>query len=262
MARPKPHFKIHLSIDSHKNTAVMWGNVIDRGIYCELGRLSVQKYASKTGNQFHMSTAELMVVTGCATAGAAAVRWKSFLRHCTLGAKALGGYPPITSEALGRHWRVTIRNLAEKQGFVSGNEQECTPTEHRAQNEEQIALTTPSTYKWQRPESAPLLPVETVKNMIAVKPNGVTHTAENVQVWWQWVVPQMLDRGTLAENLGRARPNWWKRLRADDMATARAWISKSIVYEQAAEFDEVANGDPSKPQFTEDEIEEAANALS
>ena len=46
------------------------------------------------------------------------------------------------------------------------------------------------------------------------------------------------------------------------MATARAWISKSIVYEQAAEFDEVANGDPSKPQFTEDEIEEAANALS
>jgi hypothetical protein len=46
------------------------------------------------------------------------------------------------------------------------------------------------------------------------------------------------------------------------MATARAWISKSIVYEQAAEFDEAAEGDSSKPQFTDDEIREAANALS
>jgi hypothetical protein len=99
-----------------------------------------------------MSAAELMVVTGCETAGAAALRWKAFLRHCTLGAKALGGYPPITAEALGRHWRVTIRNLAKKQGFASSNEQERSDTEQRAQNAEQIAFTTPSTYKWQRPE--------------------------------------------------------------------------------------------------------------
>ena len=258
MARPKPHFKIHLSIDSHKNTAVMWANIIDRAIYCELGRLAVQKYASKTGNRFHMSAAELMVVTGCDSAGAASVRWGAFLKHCEAGAKALGGRSPVTAEALGSHWRVAIRNLAKKQGFVSGNGRKPLPTDLRPQNEDQGE----DEYSWQRPESAPLLPVETVKNMVAVKPNGVTHTAENVQVWWQWVVPQMLDRGTEVKNLGRARPNWWKRLRADDMATARAWISKSIVYEQAAEFDEAAEGDSSKPQFTDDEIREAANALS
>jgi len=258
MARPKPHFKIHLSIDSHKNTAVMWANIIDRAIYCELGRLAVQKYASKTGNRFHMSAAELMVVTGCDSAGAASVRWGAFLKHCEAGAKALGGRSPVTAEALGSHWRVAIRNLAKKQGFVSGNGRKPLPTDLRPQNEDQGE----DEYSWQRPESTPLLPHETIENMIAVKPNGVTHTAEDVQVWWQWVVPQMRDRGTLAENVGKARPNWWKRLRPDDISTARSWISKSLSYEQAALFAAAAKREQSKPQFSKEEIEEASDAFA
>ena len=138
MARPKPHFRLHLSIANHRNTAVIWSNIQDRAIYAELGRLAIQKYAAKTNNQFNMSMAELMAVTCCRNAGAAGVRWQSFLSHCRDGAESLGGHCPVTAESLGGHWRVTFRNLAEKHNMRPDNEQKRSPKkeEVRKKNEE------------------------------------------------------------------------------------------------------------------------------
>ena len=127
MARPKPHFRLHLSIASHRNTAVLWSNLQDRAIYAELGRLAIQKYAAKTNNQFNMSMAELMAVTCCRNAGAAGVRWQSFLSHCRDGAESLGGHCPVTAESLGGHWRVTFRNLAEKHNMTKNNQPKRPP---------------------------------------------------------------------------------------------------------------------------------------
>jgi hypothetical protein len=117
VGRLKPAFRLHLSVASHRNTAVIWSNLQDRAMYAELGRLAIQKYAPKTDNQFYLNAAELMAVTGCSTPAAATNRWVAFLGHCRVGAESLGGHSPVTAESLSGHWRVTFRNLAEKHGM-------------------------------------------------------------------------------------------------------------------------------------------------
>ena len=117
MGKVKAHFKTHVSIASHRNTAVMWANLNDRAMYAELGRLAIAKYAADTDNTFWLSSAEMMGVTCCKSPAASAQRIRSFISHCEAGAKQLGGYPPLTVELLSSGWRVTFRNLAKKQGF-------------------------------------------------------------------------------------------------------------------------------------------------
>ena len=147
MGRTKPYFRIHLSIAGHKNTAVIWSNIIDRAIYAELGRLAIVKYAPKTDNTFYLSTKELMVITCTSNAGAAGNRWRAFLEHCQSGAESLGGHSPVTAETLerhsrdgrktvGRHWRVTFRNLAEKHGMGEKKDTEGPPKKKREEGRE------------------------------------------------------------------------------------------------------------------------------
>lgn len=119
MAKVKAHFKLHVSVASHRNTAVIWANPIDRAIYVELGRLAITKFASKTNNTFWLSASEMMGVTCCQSASAAGSRMRAFMRRCVAGAEQLGGSPPLTAEQVGSGWRVTFRNLAKKQGFFS-----------------------------------------------------------------------------------------------------------------------------------------------
>lgn len=121
MGRVRSHFKIHVSIASHRNTAVMWADLECRAIYCELGRLAFDKYAAKTGDIFHVSSNELMAVTGGRNAGAAGAKFRSFLRRCRDGAEALGGRSPLEADTKLGHWRVHFRNFAKKQGVDSKN---------------------------------------------------------------------------------------------------------------------------------------------
>ena len=146
MARTKPYFRVHLSIAGHRNTAVIWSNIIDRAIYAELGRLAMVKYAPKTDDTFYLSTKELMAITCTSNAGAAGVRWRAFLEHCRAGAESLGGQSPVTAESLeshseatgrplGSHWRVTVRNLAEKHGMSEKKDKEGPPKKKREEEE-------------------------------------------------------------------------------------------------------------------------------
>lgn len=117
MSLRKPHFAVHISIASHRNTALLFADVLLRGIYCELGRLAIQKYASKTNDTFTMSTGELEYATGCKTASAAHRRMVRFLTASVVLAQRLGGTAPVVGQRVDDHWVVTIRNLAQKHGM-------------------------------------------------------------------------------------------------------------------------------------------------
>ena len=117
MAKVKSHFKIHTSISSHRNTAVLWSDVADRGMYAEIGRLAMEKFAARTNDRFHLSSVDLMKITGATNPGAASNRWRSLLSRWEVGARSLGGHPPVTAESVGGHWVVTFRNFAAKQGL-------------------------------------------------------------------------------------------------------------------------------------------------
>lgn len=135
MAKVKAHFKTHTSISSHRNTAIIWANLEDRGMYVELGRLAIVKYAAKTGNEFWLSAAEMMGVTCCKSPSASASRVQSFMRRCRDGAEQLGGSSPFTAEMVGSGWRVTFRNLSKKQGFGSGSGKVTEPPDTEAEAE-------------------------------------------------------------------------------------------------------------------------------
>jgi len=137
MARTKPYFRVHLSIASHRNTAGIWSNIIDRSIYCELGRLAIIKYAPKTGDQFFLSSSDLLGITCCDNLGSATVRWKAFLTHCEAGAEALGGHSPVTANPLGRHWQVTFRNLAKKHGMSENKDKDGPPKKKKKKKREE-----------------------------------------------------------------------------------------------------------------------------
>ena len=117
MAKVKSHFKIHTSISSHRNTAVLWSDVADRGMYAELGRLAMEKFAARTNDRFHLSSVDLMRITGAMNPGAANNKWRSLLSRWEVGAKSLGGHSPVTAKSVGGHWVVTFRNFAAKQGL-------------------------------------------------------------------------------------------------------------------------------------------------
>lgn len=138
MARPRPHFRVHVSISNHRNTAVMWRDPMNRGIYCELGRLFIEKYGAKSGDSVNFSAGDMMLITGCSTPSSASKRWQSFVSHCRVGAESLGGHSPVTSESLGSHYRVTFRNFAKKHNMRQENEQERAPKkeERREKKEE------------------------------------------------------------------------------------------------------------------------------
>ena len=128
MAKVKAHFKVHVSIVAHGKTGGFWADPLMRGIYCELGRLAVARYADRTGDSFFISSSELMAVTGCANPGAAVRRMESFVNRCRTDAEPLGKRPATTWEPIGNRWRITLYNLAKKQGFGDRKGAQSEPT--------------------------------------------------------------------------------------------------------------------------------------
>jgi hypothetical protein len=88
-----------------------------RGIYCELGRLAIERYADRTGDSFYVSSIELMAVTGAGNPGAAVKRLKKLLDRAETDAGPPPHRPAIVATPHENRWKITIHNLAKRQGF-------------------------------------------------------------------------------------------------------------------------------------------------
>lgn len=139
MPRVKPHFKIHNSIANHPSTAAMWANLEDRAMYCELGRIANEKYASYTDNTVHLTVSDIFSITTVETAGPASMKFKAFIDRCTRAATLQGVCPCLDGAVVGGCWRVTIRNLAKRQGF---NPKNVTPSLRQERREKREELST------------------------------------------------------------------------------------------------------------------------
>jgi len=142
MPKVRAHFKVHVSIVAHGKTGGFWADPLMRGIYCELGRLAVARYADRTDDSFFISSSELMAVTGCANPGAAVRRMESFVNRCRTDAEPLGKRPATTWEPVGNRWRITLHNLAKKQGFGKRNGTQSVPTSYSDSNSDSNTIRT------------------------------------------------------------------------------------------------------------------------
>jgi hypothetical protein len=111
------------------------------------------------------------------------------------------------------------------------------------------------------PPEVPKLPPKTLEAMIAVKPDGVVYSPEEIYAWFAWVIPKMRLAGK-TDLVATAR-NWWPRVRPGEVAQGREWAGLVKARVRAAEIrDEIAEREKTTPsQFTFDDIEKAANAL-
>lgn len=111
------------------------------------------------------------------------------------------------------------------------------------------------------PPEVPKLPPKTLEAMIAVKPDGVVYSPEDIYAWFAWVIPKMRLAGK-TDFVACAR-NWWPRVRPGEVAEGREWLCLVKSRVRAAEIrNEIAEREKIAPsQFTPDQVEAALNAL-
>ena len=105
-------------------------------MYCELGRIANEKYASYTGNTVHLTVSDILSITTVTSPGPASQKFGAFLTRCTLAAALHETSPCLDGALLGGCWRVTIRNLAKRQGFKAKNVTPSLRQERREKREE------------------------------------------------------------------------------------------------------------------------------
>ena len=110
------------------------------------------------------------------------------------------------------------------------------------------------------PPEVPKLPPKTLEAMIAVKPDGVVYSPEDIYAWFGWIIPKMRLAGK-KDFVASAR-NWWPRVRPGDVAESREWAGLVKAREGAAQIrSEIAARDQAQKQFTLDDIAKASDAL-
>lgn len=64
MARPRPHFRTHLSIRNHRKTSGLYADKELLGIWVSLGVEAIAAYAAKTNDTFYLNWRQVSTITG------------------------------------------------------------------------------------------------------------------------------------------------------------------------------------------------------
>ena len=90
-------------------------------------------------------------------------------------------------------------------------------------------------------ESGDRLSPKRVADVKAMQPRGVTYTEEQIQAWWAVVAPKMRALGYKQPT--RAAPNWWARVRYDEVQAAMDARAIRTMQKRAASPDPPADFD-------------------
>ena len=106
----------------------------------------------------------------------------------------------------------------------------------------------------------PKIPPKTLEAMIAVKPDGMVYSPEDIYAWFAWAIPKMRLAGR--RDFVKTARNWWPRIRPGEMAEAKSWLQDVRDRERAVvlKAEMAARPDPVL-EFTPEQIEEASRAL-
>ncbi len=108
MPRVPPHFKVRTTVANHAKMAAVYRDNDLFALWTRLGVLAIERYADRTNDTFLVHDRELVHLTCRGRADVA----RKLLRR-------LADVSPMSAEPDGDTWRITIPNLAEKQGFAT-----------------------------------------------------------------------------------------------------------------------------------------------
>lgn len=128
----RPHVKIHRSVSRHRKTAAIWADVRKRGMLVELWRLAGEAYASRTSNEFVLTSADILGITGDRNVTRALRTFDQLMTELS--------YP--CNELVRSQRRVSVRNFSEKQ---YGRPSSGVPSELKAEAETEEEKIAPAT---------------------------------------------------------------------------------------------------------------------
>ena len=114
-----PYFKLYTSLPNHRKTHEFAADPLLLGVYCNIGMMAIERFAPRTGDSFLCSGLDLQRLAGCQ--GVANARRR-------LGRLEAMGGPQLSQEGAG--WRLTLANLAKRQGLISEVGTENAPPQH------------------------------------------------------------------------------------------------------------------------------------
>lgn len=207
MARSPKHFKVHCSLRNHRKTVDMAADNDLLATYVRLGILGIERFADRTGDTFLVSMAELPAVTGTKRSDSA----RKLLNK-------LATTSPVVVNYLGTSCKITIPNLAKKQGFGGFN--------GTGKGASSSSTPTPTSTKKEIGEapSAPPAPRARRAKMRAPCPDALDDSE------WTRVLAWAAKEGVPLADVVRewdAMRDYWRgkgELRADWSASFRTWL--------------------------------------
>jgi len=112
MARVRPHFKTHLTLEHHRKTADVYADNDLMALHTRLGMLAIEQFAAKNGGRFRVHRSQLSRLTGGKRRDKAEAL---LLRLATL--------LQLTCKLHGSYFDIEWPKLFEKQGFNEKNGQ-------------------------------------------------------------------------------------------------------------------------------------------
>lgn len=133
MPRRPPHFKVFTSLPHHRKMIGVYGDDSLLAMYVRAGMMAIERYADRTDDSFLLSGVDLIKIAGCE--GVANALRKLARLEARSPIRIEPAYPGEGGPARGRHeagtrpaqgqrkagWRLTMPNLAKKQGFTLSN---------------------------------------------------------------------------------------------------------------------------------------------
>ncbi len=159
MARTRPHFKVHLSLQSHRRAVGVYADNDLLAMFVRIGMMAVERFAAKTDDSFTCSGLDLERLAGCRGVANARRRLARLVDVTRITLVEEGGHTEATVRPEGGHaeatarprggqrnatWRLTMPNLSRKQGFQHENSTGTAASESESESESESDLTTSS----------------------------------------------------------------------------------------------------------------------
>jgi len=120
---------ISVNVAYHRRTVALWADVRWRGMYVELLRTAIERYAQRSGDIIYLTSADLIRITGSKGPAAARNAFDAFLEKAEQA--AIDGDPIVrlmhdgdeidlkSARKRSVSTRVKLRNFSKRQGFAS-----------------------------------------------------------------------------------------------------------------------------------------------
>ena len=194
---------------------------------------------------------------------------RSQLRYSERTAREVADYSLIALSRDGDSFLITVPKWAKVQEFTTASlptDSGLTPDSRVEQSRVVGAVASaldPPTEKrqdpYRLPPGSPILTEKRVQELIAIKPNGVEYSPQDVACWFAHKHPQMVSRRITA--FSSAAGKWFSNVKPGEINESREWVrsvnSKQSAKRIAAEID-------SKPQeeFSLETLKEIRDALT